>query len=123
MGLQSALDLHVWGENWSGELGLGDDDKYFGWVTNPTRINVPDTTWVQIACGPWHTAAISSNGELFTWGCGNSGKLGHGDRWSRSVPTKVKIPGGPAVVKVACGRDHTAVVTRTGKLFTWYVSC
>ena len=122
----SQKQLFVLGNNKNGVLGLGDEtvDET---ITDPTELNAPDgTTWAQIACGWCHTAAVSSNGDLLTWGSGTSGKLGHGDwKWdNRHAPTEVEIPGGEAVVKVACGRWHTAAVTSTGKLFTWYVrSC
>lgn len=34
---------------------------------------------VDIACGGAHSAAITSSGQLFTWGKGRYGRLGHGD--------------------------------------------
>ena len=34
---------------------------------------------VEIACGGAHSAAITSLGELYTWGKGRYGRLGHGD--------------------------------------------
>lgn len=33
---------------------------------------------VQIACGSTYSAAITADGELYTWGRGNYGRLGHG---------------------------------------------
>ena len=115
--------LFVLGDNYCGRLGLGDEavNKQF---TEPMELCAPDgTEWAQIVCGWCHTAAVSSNGDLFTWGNGDSGRLGHGDENDIHSPKKVKIPGGEAVVKVACGEWHTAAVTASGKLLTWYVSC
>ena len=37
---------------------------------------------VQIACGSTHSAAITSEGELYTWGRGNYGRLGHGKNYN-----------------------------------------
>ena len=31
-----------------------------------------------IACGSWHSAAITSKGALYCWGCGEAGQLGNG---------------------------------------------
>lgn len=46
-----------------------------------------------IACGSNHSAAITSNGELYTWGSGEDGCLGHGDTANQLRPKQVgKIP-------------------------------
>ena len=44
---------------------------------------------VQVSCGSFHSAAVTSDGCLFTWGNGLCGKLGHGDHRSCSQPRKV----------------------------------
>ena len=44
----------------------------------------------EIACGSGHSAAITTNGELYTWGQGEHGRLGHGDTNSRSKPKLVR---------------------------------
>ena len=106
-------DLYEWKRDGSGCLA--------DWLCPLIRPN--HTTWTQIDSGDHHIAAVSSNGEVFTWGRCDSGELGHDDNEGRSVPTKVEIPGGEFVVRVSCGGKHTAAVTRTGKLFTWYVIC
>ena len=124
MNRPSNKQLFVWGSNDNGCLGLGDE-AVGKVVVDPTELSAPHgTMWIQVASGDNHIAAVSSNGDLFTWGDGGFGQLGHGDHKDRYTPTKVEIPGGEAVVKVACGLLHTAAVTATGKLFTWYVrSC
>lgn len=40
---------------------------------------------VAISCGSSHSAAISAEGELFTWGRGNYGRLGHGEFIQRAI--------------------------------------
>lgn len=42
-----------------------------------------------IACGTGHSAAVSVNGELFTWGQGEDGRLGHGDSNNQTKPKLV----------------------------------
>lgn len=42
-----------------------------------------------IACGSSHSAAITSNGELYTWGLGEYGRLGHGDTTTQTRPKQV----------------------------------
>ena len=50
----------------------------------------PLTLHLQVSCGPFHCAAVSSDGRLFTWGEGFGGKLGHGDQGNRSHPALVQ---------------------------------
>ena len=44
-----------------------------------------------IACGSSHSAAIISNGDLYTWGLGEYGRLGHGDTTTQLRPKQVII--------------------------------
>ena len=45
---------------------------------------------VQVACGSTYSAAITADGELFTWGRGNYGRLGHGEhRRTPSPPSSL----------------------------------
>ena len=43
----------------------------------------------EIACGSSHSAAIADNKELYTWGLGSFGRLGHGDENSQHKPKLV----------------------------------
>ncbi|EEY53266.1 regulator of chromosome condensation (RCC1)-like protein [Phytophthora infestans T30-4] len=74
---------------------------------------------VRVACGGLHSAAITSAGEVFTWGCDDDGALGRvGDE---NIPTKVTGfgPQQATAVQVVGGDCHTAVVTLAGKVYTW----
>lgn len=42
-----------------------------------------------IACGSSHSAALTSSGELYTWGLGEYGRLGHGDNTTQLKPKMV----------------------------------
>ena len=111
----------LWGDNQYGQLGLGYANIDIVHEPRPIQ-NVANTSWTHIECGDLFTVALSSNGELYTWGLNWFYQLGHGDRKDRTVPTKVeRFSGEERVVTFACGVRHVAVVTTTGKLFTWYV--
>ncbi|KAL2894301.1 PH RCC1 and FYVE domains-containing protein 1 [Bienertia sinuspersici] len=124
-------ELYTWGDGAFnfGLLGHGNDVSH--WV--PKRINgVLDGIHVSyISCGPWHTAVVTSAGQLFTFGDGTFGVLGHGDRKSVSMPRELESLKGLRTVRAACGVWHTAAVVEvmvgnsgssncsSGKLFTW----
>ncbi len=45
----------------------------------------------EVSCGSGHSAAITTNGELYTWGQGDHGRLGHGDDASQAKPKHVSV--------------------------------
>lgn len=68
---------------------------------------------VQVSCGPYHSAAVTSSGALFTWGDGLCGKLGHGDQQSISEPRQVCTT--PAHISMP-GCMHPAILM-TGEMY------
>eukprot|EP00250_Pteridium_aquilinum_P019088 c24287_g2_i1 orf=404-3793(+) len=126
-----AGELFTWGDGTHnvGLLGHGSDVSH--WM--PKRINGPleGLRVASVSCGPWHTALVASSGQLFTFGDGTFGVLGHGDRSSTSVPREVDSLKGLRTVRVSCGVWHSAAVVEvmvgstgssncsSGKLFTW----
>ena len=79
--------------------------------------------WVQIVGGGYaHTAALTKEGKVFTWGRNKYGQLGHGDKKDRHIPTKVESLDGLVIVKIACGVYHAIAITDDGDVYTWYVS-
>ena len=73
-----------------------------------------------LACGAEHSAVLTSDGRLFTWGCGSSGQLGHGSTKGENTPRAVKVKSCKTpLTSVACGYYHTACIDSSGRLFTW----
>lgn len=77
-----------------------------------------------VACAHSHSAAISSDGDLYTWGSAISGKLGVGlveDTYEQfsATPLLVKFPGTRRIRSVSCGAAHTGAVSTAGELFMW----
>ncbi len=70
---------------------------------------------VSVNSGGKHCLALSAEGEVFSWGEGDDGKLGHGSKASTDRPRIVEALRGREVVLVSCGGAHSAAVTATGK--------
>jgi alpha-tubulin suppressor-like RCC1 family protein len=66
-----------------------------------------------------HTAVWTEGGELFTFGYGDHGQLGHGGQEDEFVPRLIEALAGKKVIGAASGYDHTAVWTEEGELFTF----
>lgn len=109
-------EVFTWGRGDDGRLGHGDN----GWkyVPRPTQ-SLAGQVVVQVTCGSYHTAAVTGNGDLYTWGGGMYGKLGHGNEAGHSTPKRVEALVGLVVSQIACGSRHTAIVTSTGAIYTW----
>ena len=78
--------VYVVGNGDCGQLGLGDDeDKRDSY--KPLRIPALDAIRVcQLACGGLHTAALSVDGQVWTWGCNDDEVLGRADEVGRRSP-------------------------------------
>ena len=74
---------------------------------------------VQVACGEGHSAALTVDGRLLTWGRAKHGQTGHGDFETRAAPQLVKALTGIPGRQVSCGADHTAFLAADGSLYAW----
>jgi alpha-tubulin suppressor-like RCC1 family protein len=106
--------LWVWG---AGSARLGTGALSFG-TNTPVTTFAGGTNWRQVSCGRSHTAAIRTNGTLWTWGYGVYGKLGNDNISSRFTPVTT-FAGGTNWKQVSCGEDHTAAIKTDGTLWTW----
>jgi alpha-tubulin suppressor-like RCC1 family protein len=73
----------------------------------------------QLACGSGHTCILTEEGEVYSVGRGDDGRLGHNDNAWKYIPRLVNALMGKVVSLVTCGSYHTAAVTNGGELYTW----
>ncbi|XP_029465562.1 probable E3 ubiquitin-protein ligase HERC4 isoform X2 [Rhinatrema bivittatum] len=106
-----------WGRNKFGQLGLNDEiDKYYPVLLKSLR----SQKIVHISCGEDHTAALTKEGGVFTFGAGGYGQLGHNSTNHEINPRKVFELMGNIVTQIACGRQHTlAFVPTSGRIYSF----
>lgn len=138
--------LYTWG--WDGNYisigGLGHDKRSIFeratiWggkgITRPKLVEALRGVKVKfVSGGAKHTAAITGivvtkecgfirdleNGELYTWGFGDWGRLGHGNNANQVYPKRLEFFGSQTrIAKVNAGDKHSAAVTETGELYVW----
>uniref|UniRef100_A0A3Q1F320 Probable E3 ubiquitin-protein ligase HERC6 n=1 Tax=Acanthochromis polyacanthus TaxID=80966 RepID=A0A3Q1F320_9TELE len=109
--------VYCCGANKSGQLGLNrvDEKGRFNICMVPALrpLNVSF-----ISCGESHSAALTKDGEVFTFGEGSHGQLGHNSSANEVKPRLVEGLNGPAS-QIVCGRYHTLVLGSSGQLWAF----
>ena len=110
--------LWTWGDAADGRLGNGITAAAVTRFT-PVTTFAGGTNWKQVSCGGYHTAAIKTDGTLWTWGPAFGGRLGNGlTTGNRSTPVTT-FAGGTNWKQVSCEFYHTAAIKTDGTLWTW----
>lgn len=84
-------EVQCWGGNARGEIALvvdknGDDSGSL--TPRATKVDFPVA---QLATGPEHSCALSTDGQLYCWGNNDFGQLGDGTTTDTSTPTAVQL--------------------------------
>uniref|UniRef100_A0A8C2APU4 E3 ubiquitin-protein ligase MYCBP2 n=1 Tax=Cyprinus carpio TaxID=7962 RepID=A0A8C2APU4_CYPCA len=101
----------------SSERGDKDASKITTYPPGTVRFDC-ELRAVQVSCGFHHSVVLMENGDVYTFGYGQHGQLGHGDVNSRGSPTLVQALPGPST-QVTAGSNHTAVLLVDGQVFTF----
>ena len=110
--------LFSFGLNSRSQLGHGDIETR----TKPTLVTALDGVPLKdIACGHWHSMALSSIGDVYSWGWNKHGQLGHSeDVATVPVPTLVEFESEDVnIVSVGCGSKHSVALSDNGVLYGW----
>ncbi|KAK4765835.1 hypothetical protein SAY87_007477 [Trapa incisa] len=107
-------NMWIWGKGDGGRLGFGHEDPVFEPKLNPNLVDVSC-----IALGGFHSVALTSSGQVFTWGYGGFGALGHSVYHRELLPRLVEGSWNGSIRNIATSGTHTAAITESGKLYTW----
>lgn len=116
----TAGQLWVWGNNYYGKLGDGTTAN----KSSPLQTISGGSNWISVSSGYGHTAAIKSDGTLWTWGdntyygSSSGGQLGDNTSVRKSSPVQT-IAGGTNWSYVSCGSHFTAAIKTDGTLWSW----
>ena len=78
LGLTRDGRVKGWGSNSNGQLGDGTNFAVSGTATVKVSNGQPLGNIIEIAVGSIHSVALSGDGQVFTWGAGENGRLGDG---------------------------------------------
>lgn len=99
--------LWTWGRGEYGQLGCGD--RASSWA--PRQVEGLGKLVISgVALGTSHSAVLTQDGQVYTFGYGGDGRLGHGDDRDVLFPRQVQALAGKDVCQVR-GARCTALVT------------
>mmetsp|Transcript_53522 Transcript_53522/g.81193 ORF Transcript_53522/g.81193 Transcript_53522/m.81193 type:complete len:562 (-) Transcript_53522:199-1884(-) len=118
-------DVVAMGSDDGFQLGISasaDDDKADDYLPTLARA-IPGQTVVQVAAGGLHSAAVTNDGHVYTWGVNDDGALGR-EISEENMHNIRKVTEGFApedqgkVIGVSCGDSHSLFLTLDGKVYS-----
>ena len=105
-------ELYMWGDNQEGQLGVGSlEYNYY----KPKSAEKILSNIAFIDSGDSSSAAITTDGSLYTWGNNECGQLGDGTTNSSCKPIKLM----DNVAYLKSNSISRAAITNDGALYTW----
>jgi alpha-tubulin suppressor-like RCC1 family protein len=116
--------VYAWGDNFYGQVGNLTNQNTNN--PNPTPADVTPThtgRFTQIAAGTYDSFALTSTGEVFSWGDDSSGQLGRSTtpaNTADATPDLVSFAGILGqITSLAAGGAHTLALSSTGQVFAF----
>jgi alpha-tubulin suppressor-like RCC1 family protein len=118
LALTSTGSLLAWGDNRDGELGNGSISDF---SPTPAPVSLPPGVRIRsVSGGCSFSLAVSTTGQLWSWGTNSSGELGNGTTGGPlATPALVRLPAGVRIRSAAGGFDHALAVSTTGQVYAW----
>ncbi len=116
--------LYLWLSNVSPGKRKDDYTNFFTLSNYPRKLDFfNDKNPIDVYMGPRHSAVVTENGDMYTFGSGNWGVLGHGneDNVPHSAPKKVEYfaKNNIKIKKASMGDFHTLALTQDGSVYSW----
>ncbi len=103
-----------WGLNNYGQLGESENHAEF----TPNMINYLKTQKIEkIACGEYFALALNDKGKVYSWGIGNNGQLGHGNKSDVKVPKIINLD--DTITDISCGDMHSVLLNKSGQVYVF----
>lgn len=73
----------------------------------------------KMVTGDEHCLILTSNGDIYSFGCGLRGALGHGDVNSYDAPKQIEALAGLKIIDIAAGTFHSISISSFGDVYSW----
>jgi len=101
-------------------IGLDENGKAYS-LPSPLDFNpFPNGSThkvTDVVCGKEHSLLLTEHGQVFSWGGGSRGQLGHGNLVSEEKPKLIMALDGMRIRKIAAGGWHSACISQYDDLY------
>lgn len=111
--------VYAWGSNCYGQLGLGAIVQETPYPQVIAALS--DKHIVDICCGQYHSLALTAAGDVYSWGWGIHGQLGHGNCDNQCEPVKLNFE--LDVLQISAGHAHSIILGIDGKIYGFGSNC
>merc|ERR1719343_1561665 len=124
MALTKRGELWTWGRFQASNFPRMFTDTWCNGYESKGELGLKGLKLAQIRAGDQHMGVLTKDGKLYTWGYNDFGQLGwglHGEgRVGQQKPQQVKgLVENEEIIDFACGGGHTAVCTKSARIFAW----
>lgn len=112
--LNQAGIVYAWGENSSGQLGLGHNEN----CHTPQQLGALQDKYItHLSTSNQHTLALTITGEVYAWGDNTYGQLGLGHKEDCLIPQKIELP--VPIVAIVAREYYSLALAQTGDVYAW----
>lgn len=108
--------IHCSGNNDAGQLGVATRSVQY----MPLQVDSFDKRCQSVACGVYHTLALTREGQIYAFGLNSEGQLGVETNHSSSInPVLIDDVSHIKMSYIAAGTFSAAIALETGSLYLW----
>ncbi len=116
LALTATGKVYAWGAGQLGQLGDGATTV----ADAPVPVALPAGVKVTaIAAGGDHSLALTSTGQIYTWGANFDGQLGDGSDLPSTTPVAAHAPSTVRFSAVAAGTSFSLALSSAGVVYSW----
>lgn len=94
--------------------------KYQSDVTKPKRVHkLAGENIKLISANKFHSIALNDDGEVFSWGHGRNGRLGHANELTQLEPLRLSFHNDIKIKTISAGLNHSLAISINGDIFSW----
>ena len=124
LALTSKGEVLAWGAGQQCQLARRIIERNKLTSLHPQGVGLPKNKIAKVACGSYHSFAITKDGSVYAWGLNNFAETGVPDDAGSDDavvlrPTKITALEEYKIADIAGGVHHSLAATEDGKLVTW----